>query len=70
MSTQRSKISVSSAKSQASTDLSAQVSGSVEIQFKSDYFRLDNFATMYGPITAPPVPPQQPALPPAAPAKA
>jgi len=31
----------------ASTGLTAQVSGSVEIQFKSDYFKLDNFATMY-----------------------
>lgn len=61
-STQKSKISVSSAKSQATTDLTAQVSGSVEIQFKSDYFKLDNFATMYGPITAPAAPaPGQPA---------
>jgi hypothetical protein len=69
-STQKSKISVSSAKSQATTDLTAQVSGNVEIQFKSDYFKLDNFATMYGPVTAggPPPPPTQ-ALPPA-PAKA
>jgi hypothetical protein len=65
-STQKSKISVSSAKSQATTDLTAQVSGNVEIQFKSDYFKLDNFATMYGPVTAggPPPPPTQ-ALPPA-----
>jgi hypothetical protein len=65
---QKSKISVSSAKSQATTDLTAQVSGSVEIQFKSDYFKLDNFATMYGPITAPPAPP--PGLPAPAPAPA
>lgn len=65
-STQKSKISVSSAKSQATTDLTAQVSGSVEIQFKSDYFKLDNFATMYGPITAPAAPvPGQPAPAPA-----
>jgi hypothetical protein len=67
-STQKSKISVSSAKSQATTDLTAQVSGSVEIQFKSDYFKLDNFATMYGPIAPAPVPgaPGAPgALPPA-----
>lgn len=66
-SSQKSKISVSSAKSQSTTDLTAQVSGSVEIQFKSDFFRLDNFATMYGPITgaAPPAPGQgaPPALP-------
>ncbi len=49
---QKTKISVSSAKSAASTDLAATVAGSVEIQFKSDYFKLDNFATMYGPVTA------------------
>jgi hypothetical protein len=54
---QKSKISVASTKSQATTDLSAQVSGSVEIQFKSDYFKLDNFATMYGPITSAATPP-------------
>jgi hypothetical protein len=69
-STQKSKISVSSAKSQATTDLTAQVSGSVEIQFKSDYFKLDNFATMYGPITSAAPPPAPGALPPAAPVKA
>ena len=70
-STQKSKISVSSAKSQATTDLTAQVSGNVEIQFKSDYFKLDNFATMYGPVTSgapPPVPGAPPALPAPAPA--
>ena len=46
---QESQISVSSVKSAASTDLAAKITGSVEIQFKSDYFKLDNFATMYGP---------------------
>jgi hypothetical protein len=66
-STQKSKISVSSAKSQATTDLTAQVSGSVEIQFKSDYFKLDNFATMYGPVTN--AVPGAPALPAPAPVK-
>lgn len=50
-STQKSKISVSSAKSVASTDLAAKITGSVDIQFKSDYFKLDNFASMYGPVT-------------------
>ena len=49
---QRSKINVSSANSKNMTELAAKVSGSVEIQFKSDYFKLDNFATMYGPITS------------------
>ncbi|EIK44924.1 hypothetical protein O59_002648 [Cellvibrio sp. BR] len=42
-----SKISVSSAKSVASTELAAKVTGSVDITFKSDYFKLDNFATLY-----------------------
>ncbi|MEO1395815.1 MAG: hypothetical protein AAFV90_23200 [Cyanobacteria bacterium J06634_5] len=43
-----SKISVSSAKSTATTDLAASITGSVELVFKSDYFKLDNFASMYG----------------------
>ncbi|MFW5774744.1 MAG: hypothetical protein ACOCW2_00520 [Chitinivibrionales bacterium] len=47
----KTKISVSSAKSQASTDLAAKVTGYVDIQFKSDYFKLDNFAAMYGPVS-------------------
>ena len=47
----KTKISVSSAKSVASTDLAAKVAGSVDITFKSDYFELDNFARMYGPVT-------------------
>jgi hypothetical protein len=47
----KTKISVSSAKSQATTDLAAKVAGSVDITFKSDYFKLDNFAKMYGPVT-------------------
>jgi len=47
----KTKISVSSAKSQSTTDLAAKVAGSVDITFKSDYFKLDNFATMYGPVT-------------------
>lgn len=50
-SSRKTKISVSSAKSTATTDLAAKVAGSVDIQFKSDYFALDNFAQMYGPIT-------------------
>lgn len=46
----KSKLSVSSAKSVASTDLAAKIMGSVDITFKSDYFKLDNFAAMYGPL--------------------
>jgi hypothetical protein len=47
----KTKISVSSAKSEATTDLAAKVAGSVDITFKSDYFKLDNFANMYSPVT-------------------
>jgi len=80
----RSRLSVSSAKSVSSTDLAAKIMGSVDITFKSDYFKLDNFAAMYGPLGGaggpPPTAPQggggggtaapapAPALPPAAPA--
>jgi hypothetical protein len=49
----KTQISISSAKSTSSTDLSAKLAGSVEINFKSDYFKLDNFATMYGPVAEP-----------------
>lgn len=49
-STRKTKLSVSSAKSVASTDLAAKITGSVDITFKSDYFKLDNFAAMYGPL--------------------
>jgi len=46
----RSKLSVSSAKSVANSELAAKITGSVDITFKSDYFKLDNFAAMYGPL--------------------
>lgn len=71
-SSRHTQISVSSAKSDASTDLSAKVTGSVEINFKSDYFKLDNFAAMYGPMTdaaAPGAPGALPAAPAATPAR-
>ena len=42
-----SKITVASAQSQGDTKLAAKVTGSVEIVFLSDYFKLDNFAQMY-----------------------
>lgn len=48
---QEAKITVASAKSTADTKLAAKLTGSVDITFKSDYFKLDNFASMYGPIT-------------------
>lgn len=47
----KTKISVSSAKSEATTDLAAKLAGSVDITFKSDYFELNRFADMYGPVT-------------------
>jgi len=40
-------ISISSAAGQQSTAVSAALTGEVEINFKSDYFKLDNFADLY-----------------------
>lgn len=49
-STKTTKISISSVAGQQSSELTSKLTGFVEIQFKSDYFRLDNFAEMYGKI--------------------
>jgi hypothetical protein len=43
----KTQISVSSAKGLSSTSLEAKLTGEVEILFKSDYFRLDNFAATF-----------------------
>lgn len=43
------QLSVATTKSDTDTSVTANLQGFVEITFKSDYFRLDNFATMYGP---------------------
>lgn len=40
-------IQVNTSDKKASDDLSATLHGKVKIQFKTDYFKLDNFATMY-----------------------
>ena len=48
----KTQISISSAKSLGSTSLEAKLAGEVEIIFKSDYFKLDNFASMYSGVTA------------------
>ena len=48
----KTQISISSAKSTATTSLEAKLAGEVEIIFKSDYFKLDNFASMYSGVTA------------------
>ena len=42
-----SQISIATSETETSTDLSAEMGGSVEIQFKSDYFKLDNFAQIF-----------------------
>lgn len=46
-SSSKTQISISAAKSTSTTSLEAKLSGEVEIIFKSDYFKLDNFANMY-----------------------
>jgi hypothetical protein len=46
-----SRITVSSAKGTGNTEMAAKITGSVSIKFKTDYFKLDNFAEMYGPVT-------------------
>ncbi|MCA1578669.1 MAG: hypothetical protein LC794_15050 [Acidobacteria bacterium] len=66
----KTKLSVSSAKSVASTELAAKITGSVDITFKSDYFKLDNFAAMYGPLGGAGGPAPTAAAPGAAPAMA
>jgi len=48
---QTTQFSVSSAKSTSEDELKAKLRGFVKIDFKTDYFKLDNFATMYGPVS-------------------
>ena len=48
------ELSVATTTSTADTTVGANLTGFVEIQFKSDYFKLDNFATMYGPVAPAP----------------
>jgi hypothetical protein len=40
-------ISINTSDKKATSDLSAKLKGSVKIIFKTDYFKLDNFANMY-----------------------
>ncbi|NMH88784.1 hypothetical protein [Flavivirga algicola] len=44
---QTTKFSVSSAKSTSEDELKAKLRGFVKLEFKTDYFKLDNFAQMY-----------------------
>ena len=72
---QKSQVSIATSNTEMGSELSAQMEGFVEIQFKSDYFKLDNFREIFdlgqGQIPAPQsqvpptTPPQQ--LPPAPP---
>ncbi len=48
---QQTQLSVSSAKSSANDELNTKLRGFVNIKFKTDYFKLDNFAEMYAPPT-------------------
>ncbi|MCU0524087.1 MAG: hypothetical protein MUF72_04610 [Elainella sp. Prado103] len=70
-SNRKSQLTVTTVKSEAATSLGAQVTGSVEIIFKSDYFKLDNFAQIFdlgqGQIAQNPNLPRQAARPPALP---
>jgi hypothetical protein len=47
MSIQNTNIQVNTSDKKATDDLSATLKGKVRIEFKTDYFRLDNFASMY-----------------------
>ena len=68
--TTTSKLMVSSANSKNTDQLKANLTGKVKIDFKTDYFKLDNFAAMYaeGAAGGQSKQPQQGALP-ALPAK-
>jgi hypothetical protein len=50
-STRQTQFSVSTTKSHAEDELKAKLRGFVKIDFKTDYFKLDNFAAMYAPAT-------------------
>jgi hypothetical protein len=47
MSVTNTNIQVNASDKKATDDLSATLHGKVSIQFKTDYFKLDNFASMY-----------------------
>jgi hypothetical protein len=67
VSMQNTNIQVNTSDKKATDDLSAKLMGKVNIKFKTDYFKLDNFANMYadGGVAA-----LKPAAPAAAPAPA
>lgn len=47
ISTENTNIQVNTSDKQATDDLTAKLHGKVNIEFKTDYFKLDNFANMY-----------------------
>jgi hypothetical protein len=47
MSVSNTNIQVNTSDKKATDDLSATLHGKINIEFKTDYFKLDNFATMY-----------------------
>ena len=47
MSMTNTNIQVNTSQKEATDTLSAKLTGKVNIQFKTDYFKLDNFANMY-----------------------
>jgi hypothetical protein len=63
-------IQVNTSDKKATDDLSATLHGKVQIQFKTDYFKLDNFASMYGDGGVAALKPPAPGGPPALPAQA
>jgi hypothetical protein len=56
-------IQVNSSDKKATDDLSATLKGHVNIKFKTDYFKLDNFANMYADGGVAALKPQQGQLP-------
>jgi hypothetical protein len=73
ISRQRSQVSIATSNTEMNSTLSAEMEGFVEIQFKSDYFKLDNFKEIFDlgagqvPSTAPQQLPAAPAAPAATP---
>ncbi|MCD5344938.1 hypothetical protein PX701_09650 [Agromyces sp. H3Y2-19a] len=67
MSMTNTNIQVNTSQKEATDTLSAKLTGKVNIQFKTDYFKLDNFATMYADGGVAALPPGQGAAPGAAP---
>ncbi|NJM59347.1 MAG: hypothetical protein HC849_02700 [Oscillatoriales cyanobacterium RU_3_3] len=55
---QKTQVSIATSNTEMGSELSAEMEGFVEIQFKSDYFKLDNFREIFD-LGAGQVPPTQ-----------